>query len=342
VNPYKRWVTRTLPLVTLSIAAFTLLPLYLLNRNFRDDSLSGKEYLLRKNPRLIFSGDSRAERQLDPAVAAKVLGIDKDEVVNIAVTAGDPLMIESLIDRYPGQFRRATVIVCMSANQINDGAKWKKYFSTAMIARLNIFEQITMFLPFNFRTWKNYYRSILYQMFGIEEEPHTDEYVETNGFYAVAGEINVKLLADGEPDEKEEAGGGPTTKINHPWYMDYHSGGKKQQLLRESLRAIAPRVGRLIVFTGPFSPAYLRSIRHSPLYEYEMDFETKLAGLCRELGIPFKSFLQHPLLPDKYFYDSAHLNGEGAGIFTEIVIREFLDRPDQQAPPPLPPAAAPR
>ena len=325
MNPYKQWVTKKIPFIVLSIALITLVPLHLLNRSYQDASLSGKEYLLQKNPRIIFAGDSRAERQLNPAVAVRLLHTSKDDVVNIAVTAGDPLMIESLIDRYPQQFSQATVIVCMSANQINDGAKWKKYFSTAMIARLNIFEQISMFLPFDFRTWKNYYRSILYQLFGIEEEPHTDEYVETNGFYGVTGEINVKLLEDG-------AGGADvkqTKKIIHPWYVDYHSSGKKQQLLRQSLQAIVPRVGRLIVFTGPFDPSYLHAIRHSPLYEYEMDFEAKLSALCRELHIPFKNFLEHPLLLDKHFYDSAHLNVEGADIFTEIVIREFFDLPEQ-------------
>ncbi|RJX34521.1 MAG: hypothetical protein C4531_03865 [Desulfurivibrio sp.] len=321
MNPYKKWVTRTLPLVAIAIAIFTLAPLSLLNMNFRDDSLCGKEYLLQKNPQLIFAGDSRAERQLNPLVASRLLHLDKDDVVNIAVTAGDPLMLEGLIDRYPEVFSQATVILSLSANLINDGAKGRKYFSTAMIAKLTVFEQISMLLPFDFRTWKNYYRSALYQVFEIEGDDCNKEYAETNGFYPVSGEIDVKVLAG--TAENADAGGDKNT--NHPWYMNYHSTGRKAQLLRQSLQAIAPRIGKLFVLTGPFDPSYLRSIRNSPLYEYEMDFETKLAAMCRELQIPFKSFTEHPLLGDQNFYDSAHLNAAGADLFTEIVIREFLD-----------------
>lgn len=321
MNPYKKWVTRTLPLAAIAIAIFTLVPLSLLNMNFQDDSLCGKEYLLQKNPEIIFAGDSRAERQLNPLVASRLLHLDKDDVVNIAVTAGDPLMIEPLIDRYPEVFSQATVILSISANLINDGAKGRKYFSTAMIARLSVLEQISMLLPFDFRTWKNYYRAALYQVFNIEGDDCNNEYAATNGFYPVSGEINVKALT-ATPVDPDAAQNG---KTNHPWYMNYDSSGRKVQLLRQSLQAMAPRVGRLIVLTGPFNPSYLRSIRNSPLYEYEMDFQTKLAAICRELRIPFKSFTEHPLLGDQNFYDSAHLNAAGADLFTEIVIREFFD-----------------
>jgi hypothetical protein len=64
VNPYKQWVTKKIPFIVLSIALITLVPLHLLNRSYQDANLSGKEYLLQKNPRIIFAGDSRAERQL--------------------------------------------------------------------------------------------------------------------------------------------------------------------------------------------------------------------------------------------------------------------------------------
>ncbi len=318
MNLYKQWVTRKLPLVAISIAVITLVPLYLLNMNFRDTNLCGKEYLLKKNPKIIFAGDSRAERQLNPLVAGKLLHLDKDDVVNIAVTAGDPLMIENLIDKYPQVFNNATMILCISANQINDGAKGRKYFSTAMISKLNIFEQIYMLLPFNFRTWKNYYRSALYQIFKIEKDGCNNEFEETNGFYPVSGEIDIQDFAKNADSTRNN-------KTNHPWYIDYNSSGEKIRLLRESLQSIAPRVGELIIFTGPFDPSYLNSIRNSPLYEYEMDFETKLAAMCRELHITFKRFAEHPLLQDKDFYDSAHLNAAGADLFTEIIIREFFD-----------------
>jgi len=321
VHLYKKWVTKTLPLVAVFIAISTLVPLSLLNMNFRDDSLCGKEYLLGKNPKIIFAGDSRAERQLNPLVASRLLHLDKDDVVNIAVTAGDPLMIEGLIDRYPEVFSKATVILSLSANLINDGAKGRKYFSTAMIAKLTVFQQISMLLPFHFRTWKNYYRSALYQVLGIQRDDCNNEYTETNGFYPVSGEIDVEAL-NGTAVNADTAG---NCKTNHPWYMEYNSSGRKAQLLRQSLQAIAPRIGKLIVFTGPFNPSYLRSISNSPLYEYEMDFETKLAAMCRELHIPFKRFTEHPLLRDQNFYDSAHLNAAGADLFTEIVTGEFLD-----------------
>ena len=323
---YKHWVfAKLLPICLLLLTAF-LVPLGYLNEQYIDIGLKGKEYLLLRNsPRVIFAGDSRAERQLIPATATRILGLKQGEIVNIAVSSGDPLMVEHLAEAYPEKFRQATVIISISAEQINDGARGRGHFATNMMARMNIFEQMATFLPDKFRTIKSYYSDLLGQ--ATKKHPETAcDFEATDGFCPIEQTPEPTI----EQTVAEDAAPSPTAKKdqdgtkNHPWYVDYNSSGRKRAMVADSLGKIKDRVGRLIVFTGPFRPNYLRQIEGTVLYNCELDFEQQIEKICGELGIEYRNYLQVPGLRNEHFYNSAHLNVVGAERFTEYVIGDLF------------------
>ena len=59
---------------------------------------------------------------------------DNNALVNIAVSSGDALMIEDLINKYPEKFKDSTLIISISQNQLNDNSKQLGYFSFNMIS----------------------------------------------------------------------------------------------------------------------------------------------------------------------------------------------------------------
>jgi len=63
--------------------------------------------LLKTNPVLIFGGESRTVYQVDPALAAQLIGKPPGAVVNIAYDAGEPLALLAAIHRYPEAFADA-------------------------------------------------------------------------------------------------------------------------------------------------------------------------------------------------------------------------------------------
>ncbi|MDE2064830.1 MAG: hypothetical protein KGJ00_20705, partial [Bradyrhizobium sp.] len=66
--------------------------------------------LLASHPELIFAGESRTEYQVDPRLAAQLIGKPAGSAVNIAYDAGEPLAFAAAMRREPDKFRDAHVV----------------------------------------------------------------------------------------------------------------------------------------------------------------------------------------------------------------------------------------
>jgi hypothetical protein len=313
----KDWVYKFILNIFLIIVAL-LLSTYFFHSKFDENSLKSKEYLIKGfNPQIIFGGDSRAERQLNVHEAQALLNLKNGDIVNIAISSGDPLMVNNLIDKYPRKFENATVILSISANQLNDNAKLPGYFTQSMISQLGYFEQISEFHPNNLETLLRYYihniKSYVKTSFNIQNK--VNEFPDSLGFNGIQKTLNTDLL-------------NIVQLKRSPWYVEYHDGGIKYQLINNSIKEIKRKVKKLYIYTAPFSPTYLTIIEHDNLLKYELSFEEKIQKICIENKIYCKSYIKQDALQDSHFYDIAHLNREGSKIFTNVILNDFNLMPE--------------
>ena len=101
-NPFQRvhsvsvrWIAGLLALTVAAWLAALAVLLAVANRVHDDVPvlLSEKLPLLASHPDLIFAGDSRTLYQVDPRLAAQMLGKPESSAVNIAYDAGEPLAL---------------------------------------------------------------------------------------------------------------------------------------------------------------------------------------------------------------------------------------------------------
>ena len=69
--------------------------------------LAVKLPLLQSKPELIFGGESRTVYQVDPVLAAQLIGKQPGSAVNIAYDAGEPLALLAAMKREPDRFKNA-------------------------------------------------------------------------------------------------------------------------------------------------------------------------------------------------------------------------------------------
>lgn len=287
---------------------------YFFHDKFNNNALKNKMYLIKDfEPTLIFGGDSRAERQLNPEIASILLNIEINKVVNIAVSSGDALMIEDLINKYPEKFKNATLIISISQNQLNDNSKQLGYFSNNMISKLSFFQQITIFLPGNKETLLAYYKSnIFYYLKKIlnVKSIFPKDFEETNGFNGINKEFDYNRYTMRD------------VKLN-PWYENYSNELIKINFLKKSLGNIKKSVKNLYVYTAPLSPKHLNIVKNTKYFDIEMKIQSSLENLCKELNINYKSYAFDEKFKNEYFYDAMHLNIYGAKLFTKILLEDF-------------------
>lgn len=289
-----------------TLLIMTLISTFFIYDKFPENSLRKKEYLIKDNtPKIIFAGDSRAERQLSVSTALNTLGYSKGDIVNIAISSGDPIALNNLVDKYPNKFKNSIVFVSMSANQLNDNARTRGYFTYSMISKLSYTEQIMTFIPNNILTLASYYYSV------IRPYPtEAGEFRNTYGFNPIDGTLQKKQTRAASIKRNE-------------WYKNYADKGLKYDLISASLSDLNNKVGKLYVYTAPFAPSYLSSMEKYNILNFEKLFKTRIMDICYKNNITCINYLKINELNDSHFYDGAHTNKNGAIIFTKKVLKDF-------------------
>src|ERR1700726_2626745 len=120
-----RWIAAALAL-TAAVWLVTLAGLLALANRIHDDVpalLAVKLPLLASHPELIFAGESRTVYQVDPDLAAQLIGRPKGATVNIAYDAGEPLALLAAMRREPDRFQNAHVVVSVAPLLFNEGVR---------------------------------------------------------------------------------------------------------------------------------------------------------------------------------------------------------------------------
>src|SRR6267154_4701460 len=120
-----RWIAGALALTLLAWLAVLAGLLAVANRVHDDVPvlLAIKLPLLQSKPELIFAGESRTVYQVDPNLAAQLIGKPAGAAVNIAYDAGEPLALLAAMRREPERFKNADVVVIIAPFLFYEGVR---------------------------------------------------------------------------------------------------------------------------------------------------------------------------------------------------------------------------
>src|SRR6202051_304368 len=149
-----RWIAGALAL-TAAVWLVALAGLLAIADRVHDDVpalLAVKLPLLASHPELIFAGESRTVYQVDPDLAAQLIGKPRGAAVNIAYDAGEPLALLAAMRRQPASFQKADVVVSVAPFLFNEGVRSAAVYPQDVAARLGVVEQMISFLPWRVGT----------------------------------------------------------------------------------------------------------------------------------------------------------------------------------------------
>src|SRR6202047_2732049 len=149
-----RWIAAALAL-TPATCLVALAGLLGIANRVHDDVpvlLAVKLPLLSSRPELIFAGESRTVYQVDPALAAQLIGKPQGSVVNIAYDAAEPLALLAARRREPDRLLKAHVVVSVAPFLFNEGVRSAAVYPQDVAARLGVAGQLRSFLPLRLGT----------------------------------------------------------------------------------------------------------------------------------------------------------------------------------------------
>ncbi|MEO7425499.1 MAG: hypothetical protein ABI036_09955 [Fibrobacteria bacterium] len=341
-------------LILLSCAAFFLAWSIIsprLRGEILNNSLEGKICALEArfgSPRILITGDSRANFQLIPAVFEAGTG---SSCLNVAIAAGDLITSANALARHPELISRTKLIVIsVGIYQINDGSLDAGFMSEASFAELGVPDHFRIFRKrpldllryyreafrlYRRREWKGMrFECGDYWTAGYDVYPG-------KGFYRAERVWNRQI--------------GPDPLLANPWYMDLRLDGIRWRQFRETLERLDQLGIPTVVFQSPYGPTWMRAPENRGAIAAERVFASELSAFAKPLkNVHFLDFFSasgadrgdssgafrlsetvHPeSLTDSLFYDAAHLNPSGAEIFSRWFLRELQMRkllPDSTA-----------
>ena len=263
------------------------------------------------SPRVIIAGESRAEQGLVPDIFSEQT---KLTTVSIAVADGG-FAEEYDALRDLGAFDHKRIVVMgISSYELNDRMLiFLQPLDSPIIANEPwSFQKISDIATFTngralyyVQQFKSFYRGT------SREAGRMDETTFANKGWRFDTEVYVP----GKNNWSDE------------WQVDFDA-MKKEDFSRAAL-GFASSTDILILFTGPVAPSAKRELA----YESTIDLEKNFAEHVRQIIAPYPNIyfidfrtMEIPELTDEKCGDAEHLNAEGAGIFTAILVKTLKDK----------------
>lgn len=262
--------------------------------------------LLSSHPELIFAGESRTEYQVDPTLAARLIGKPPGSVVNIAYDAGEPLALLAAMRRAPDRFRNAHVVVSVAPFLFNEGVRSAGVYPLDVVARLSVAEQMMTFLPMRIGTLIRFIRE------AFASRLAADQHVAESGPLLPA--FGLKLLTHTQSEDRWPADIG-----SHAHYANWNISGPKA---RFEIGALCDMVGlakKVTVVVPPWAARYDRT--DDPVWREKDDqyvaLVTDAGHACgfKVLNIPSVLGLRQ-----FHFADEMHVNASGVPIYTFFLV----------------------
>ena len=295
------------------IAALHLVTSYVLvPRPVAGDTLRHKVMALTAThrPRVVIAGDSRAERQIIPAVIARKLEIPEADVVNIARPACESSGVLAAYRESSDRFAGAPImLISVSLFSVNDRENEDMYLNDEVLWSLSLAERFRVVGPQRALLAAFLPERALFRGLRDVFSPSEDTYSE-RGFRGFPGE---------PPRDRVERWEEAWRRLRD---ADVDINGLRWRQLQRDLQGLKAAGVQLVLLDSPDWPRFSRIVAGSPRGEARARFSAKLAGLCRELDVPLLSYDAGCFGAwdlDRLFRDPIHLNREGAGLLSEIV-----------------------
>jgi hypothetical protein len=306
----RRWLLLTLALSAV-VWLVALAWLSSLARHVHDDVpalLAKKLPLLKTHPSLIFAGESRTEYQIDPVLAAQLMGKRPGDVVNIAYDAGEPLALEAAMRREPDAFRDAHVVTSVAPFLFNEGVKSAAIYPLDVAARLSVAEQMASFIPLRIGTLMRFVRE------AFASRLAADQGIANRG--PAPSALGLVVIDRSQPEDRW-----PATIGAHGHYANWDLTGPKARFEIGALCNMVKWTGKLTVVIPPWAPRFDRG--SDPTWRERDDAYVKLVeDAGRDCGFAVINLPSISALKQSDYADEMHVMAAGVPVYTrELVAR---------------------
>lgn len=268
--------------------------------------LAVKLPLLASHPDLIFGGDSRMLYQVDPRLAAQLLGKPEGSAVNIAYDAGEPLALLAVMRREPVLFQNAHVVVSVSPFLFNDGVRQAVFNPEDAVARLGVFEQMTTYLPLRVSTLIRFIREAFAGR--LESEQHAGRPVQS---LAASGLFFI--------DNSLPEGRWPAAIGSHPHYANWNIRGPKARFEIGGLCDMVKLARKVTVVIPPWAPRYDRG-QDAEWREKDDQYVALVTDAGRACGFGVLDVKSVPGIAQGNYADEMHVKRSGVPIYTRYLM----------------------
>ena len=303
-----RWIAAALAMTLAAWLAAVAGLLAIANRVHDDVPalLAIKLPLLQSRPELIFAGESRTVYQVDPNLAARLIGKPPGIVINIAYDAGEPLALLSAMRRQPDRFRQAHVVVSVAPFLFNEGVRSAAVYPQDVAARLGVAGQMRSFLPLRVGTLIRFIR----EAFGARLA--ADQHVADLGPAPPA--LGLNIIDRTQPDDRW-----PDKIGSHAHYADWDLSGPKARFEIGALCDMVALVRKLDVVVPPWAPRYDRA-RDPAWRDKDDQYAALVADAGRRCGFAVINIQSIPGLGQGNYADEMHVNASGVPIYTSYLV----------------------
>ena len=268
--------------------------------------LAVKLPLLKMHPVLIFAGESRTVYQVDPVLAAQLVGKPAGAAVNIAYDAGEPLALLAAMRREPLAFRDAHTVVSVAPFLFNEGVRSAAVYPLDVAARLGVIEQMETFLPLRIGTLIRFVREALSARLAADQD------VANLG--PPPPEFGLRTIDRAEPENRW-----PTTIGSHGHYAGWDLSGPKARFEIGALCDMVRLTRRLTVVIPPWAPRYDRA--SDPVWQSRDDsYADLIADAGRRCAFEVINIRSVPGLKQQNYADEMHVNASGVPIYTRYLV----------------------
>jgi hypothetical protein len=303
-----RWIAAALAL-TAAVWLAALAGLLAIANRVHDDVpylLAIKLPLLQSRPELIFAGESRTVYQLDPSLAAQLIGKPQGAAVNIAYDAGEPLALEAAMHRQPDRFRKAHVVVSVAPFLFNEGVRSAAVYPQDVAVRLGVVGQMSSFLPLRVGTLIRFIR----EAFGARLA--ADQHVADLAPLPAA--LGLKIIDRTQPDDSWPAEIG-----SHAHYANWDLSGPKARFEIGALCDMVALTRKLTVVVPPWAPRYDRA-RDPSWRDKDDQYAALVVDAGRRCGFDVLNIQSIPGLDQGNYADEMHVNASGVPIYTRYIV----------------------
>jgi len=303
-----RWIAAALMLTAVTWLA-VLAGLLALAGRVHDDVpvlLAVKLPLLQSRPELIFAGESRTVYQVDPNLAAQLIGKAPGAAVNIAYDAGEPLALLAAMHRRPDRFLKAHVVVSVAPFLLNEGVRSAAVYPQDVAARLGVAEQMGSFLPLRVGTLIRFIRE------AFAARLAADQHIADLG--ALPGGFGLRIIDRTQPDDRFPAEIG-----SHAHYANWDLSGPKAGFGIGALCEMVALTRKLTVVVPPWAPRYDRA-RDPAWREKDDQYSALVVDAGRRCGFDVLNIQSIPGLEQGHYADEMHVNASGVPIYTRYLV----------------------